>query len=119
MAHATSNGDGLTAFVFAGGASLASIQAGTLRALMEAGIEPDLVVGTSSGALNAALLAARPEPATVKTMIRAWSAYRRRDLFPVDPRTFLRGAAGQGGHLVPNTGLRRVISSSPRVSALR
>ena len=119
MAHATTNGDGRTAFVFAGGASLASIQAGTLRALMEAGIEPDLVVGTSSGALNAAMLAARPQPRTVDTMIRAWSSYRRRDLFPVDPRTLLHGAAGRGGHLVPNTGLRRAISSTLPIRRLQ
>jgi NTE family protein len=108
----TNGDDRPTAFVFAGGASLASIQAGTLRALMEAGHRPDIVVGTSSGALNAALLAARPDPATVDTMIRTWSSYRRRDLFPVNPRTLLRGAAGRGGHLVPNTGLRRAISST-------
>jgi NTE family protein len=113
MAESTIHGDGrTTAFVFAGGASLASIQAGTLRALMETGLRPDMVVGTSSGALNAALLAAQPEPETVDTMIRSWSSYRRRDLFPIRPRTLVQGLAGRGGHLVPNTGLRRVISST-------
>jgi NTE family protein len=120
MAHAATNGDGqTTAFVFAGGASLASIQAGTLRALMETGLRPDMVVGTSSGALNAALLAARPTPQTVDTMIRSWSSYRRRDLFPVNPRTLLRGVSGQGGHLVPNTGLRRAISSTLPIRRLQ
>ncbi|MGN6378173.1 MAG: patatin-like phospholipase family protein [Gaiellales bacterium] len=107
----TDGHNGKTAFVFAGGASLASIQAGTLRALLEAGIRPDIVVGTSSGALNAALFAANPEPAAAEAMTRAWRSHRRRDLFPIRPGTLVRGLTGRGGHLVPNTGLRRVISA--------
>ena len=51
----------LTAFVFAGGASLGAIQAGMLHGLYERGIEADLLVGTSAGALNAAnALASKP-----------------------------------------------------------
>ena len=49
-----------TAFVPAGGAALGAMQAGTLRALYEHGIVPDLLAGTSAGALNAAFLASRP-----------------------------------------------------------
>ena len=46
------------AFVLSGGASLGAVQVGMLRALAERGIHPDLVVGASAGAINAALLAA-------------------------------------------------------------
>ena len=49
-----------TAFVLSGGASLGAMQVGMLRALYERGITPDLLVGTSAGALNAAFLASRP-----------------------------------------------------------
>ena len=43
--------------VLSGGAARGSIQAGMLRALVEAGVRPTHVVGTSVGALNAAFLA--------------------------------------------------------------
>ena len=49
-----------TAFVLAGGAALGAMQTGTLRALYEHGIVPDLLADTSAGILNAAFLASRP-----------------------------------------------------------
>ena len=42
------------AFVLGGGGLLGAHEVGMLRALAEAGIRPDLVVGTSIGALNGA-----------------------------------------------------------------
>jgi hypothetical protein len=54
-----------TAFVLAGGASLGAMQAGMLRALDERGIRPDLLAGTSAGALNAPYIASRAQ--TVQT----------------------------------------------------
>ena len=55
-----------TAFVLAGGAALGAVQAGTLRALYEHGIVPDLLAGTLAGTLNAAFLGSRP-PAVAST----------------------------------------------------
>src|SRR5207247_863425 len=49
-----------TAFVLGGGGLLGAHEVGMLRALAEAGVRPDLVVGTSTGALNAVLVAADP-----------------------------------------------------------
>ncbi len=46
-----------TAFVLGGGGSRGALQVGALRALYEAGIVPDLLVGTSIGAVNAVSLA--------------------------------------------------------------
>ena len=48
-----------TAFVLAGGAALGAMQAGMVHALHERGITPDLLAGTSAGALNAAFPASR------------------------------------------------------------
>ena len=48
-----------TAFVLTGGGSLGVVQAGMLAALHDHGIEPDLLVGTSAGALS------RPETAKI------------------------------------------------------
>jgi NTE family protein len=49
-----------TAFVLGGGGVLGAHEVGMLRALSEAGIRPDLVVGTSVGAINGAFVAADP-----------------------------------------------------------
>ena len=49
-----------TAFVLGGGGVLGAGEVGMLRALLEAGVVPDLVVGTSVGAVNGAFLAAEP-----------------------------------------------------------
>ncbi|HEY2261590.1 MAG TPA: patatin-like phospholipase family protein, partial [Streptosporangiaceae bacterium] len=51
------------AFVLGGGGLLGAHEVGMLRALSEAGIRPDLVVGTSIGAVNGAFIAADPEGA--------------------------------------------------------
>jgi NTE family protein len=62
-----------TAFVLSGGASLGAIQVGMLRALYERELEPDLIIGTSVGALNGGFIASRP--ATVETideLARVW-----------------------------------------------
>jgi NTE family protein len=53
------------AFVLGGGGVLGATQVGMARALLEHGIRPDLVLGTSVGALNGAMLAADPSLATV------------------------------------------------------
>src|SRR5439155_7043598 len=47
------------AFVLSGGASLGAVRVGMLRALVDEGIRPDLLVGTSVGAVNGAFLAGR------------------------------------------------------------
>ena len=48
---------GQIVLVFQGGGALGAYQAGVYQALHEAGIEPDWVVGTSIGAINASLIA--------------------------------------------------------------
>lgn len=48
---------GQTVLVFQGGGALGAYQIGVYQALQEAGIEPDWVIGTSIGAINAALIA--------------------------------------------------------------
>ncbi|MGH3781994.1 MAG: patatin-like phospholipase family protein [Pseudonocardiaceae bacterium] len=54
------------AFVVSGGASLGAIQVGML---LERRITPDLIIGTSIGAVNGAYLASRPAtPATADAL---------------------------------------------------
>jgi NTE family protein len=89
------------AFVFSGGASYAAAQAGMLRAMIGAGIVPDLVVGTSAGALNAVAFAADPSPDGVERLIASWTATRRSDVFPIRPLALANGVLGRTDHLVP------------------
>jgi NTE family protein len=99
-----------TAFVFAGGASLAALQAGMLRALYERGIAAELLVGTSAGALNAAFVASRRQ--TVQTAVelaRVWRDLRREDVFPVSISALVGGLCGKRDHLVADHALRRLV----------
>jgi NTE family protein len=71
-----------TAFVLGGGGLLGAVEVGMLRALLDAGIRPDLVVGTSVGALNGALVAADPTPAVVDRLVELWrSASEGREIY--------------------------------------
>ena len=61
-----------TAFVLGGGGLLGSSEVGMLKALVEAGIRADLVLGTSVGAINGAYYAADPAPVAVTALERLW-----------------------------------------------
>ena len=111
--------DGGTAFVMAGGASLGAIEAGMLRALYEREIVPDFIVGTSAGALNAAFVASRPQtPATADALADVWRSLRRGEVFPLNPLVGLLGFIGSRDHLVPASGLRRLIARYLEVERL-
>jgi NTE family protein len=69
------------AVVLSGGGSLGAAQVGALRALYEAGVRPDLFVGCSVGALNAAFLAVDPSPGRLDELERIWRALQRGDVF--------------------------------------
>jgi NTE family protein len=99
------------AFVLSGGASLGAIQVGMLRALYERGVVPDVIVGTSAGALNGAFVASRPQTvATADALGDVWRGLRRGQIFPLNLVTGLLGFIGTRDHLVPASGLRRLLA---------
>lgn len=98
-----------TAFVLSGGASLGAVEAGMAQALAEAGIRPDVLLGTSAGAINAAYLAGHPWPEAADGLVEVWRGIRRDDVFPIEPRSALLGVAGRRDHLVSNASLRALI----------
>jgi NTE family protein len=99
-----------TAFVLSGGAALGAIQVGMLNALYERGIEPDLIVGTSVGAVNGAFIASRPPtPATTEELAEIWRRLDRGQIFPLNPLTGFLGFFGARRHLVPERGLRDLL----------
>lgn len=60
---------GVTAFVMTGGAGLGAVHVGMLEALYEIGVTPQLIVGTSVGAINGVYIASRPQtPATAQKL---------------------------------------------------
>jgi len=87
-----------TAFVLAGGVALGTMEAGMVRALHERGIPPDLLAGTSAGALNAAFPASRsPAVATAGELAAIWRGLRRSDILPLRSRMVgARGLCGRG-----------------------
>jgi len=70
-----------TVLVLGGGGGRGAAQLGVLRALAKRGIEPDAVVGTSVGALNAAAVAAVGLAAAVPLLERIWASDETRAVF--------------------------------------
>jgi NTE family protein len=76
---------GKLAFVLSGGGARGALQVGALRALIEAGIQPDLMVGTSIGAVNATYLAVQGvNLAGVRGLTDAWRDAIDADLLPAN-----------------------------------
>lgn len=101
-----------TAFVLSGGASLGSVQVGMLLGLAEAGITPDLIVGTSVGAVNGGWAASRPDIARMEALADLWRSLSRNDVFPTRPILGLLGFLGRRPNLVPDSGLRRLLAEN-------
>jgi NTE family protein len=100
-----------TAFVFTGGGSLGAIQVGMLRVLLASGVQPDFVVGSSVGAINASYFAGAPNAAGVATLEGIWAGLRRSDIFPLTLSNAL-GLIRHPGNIVDPAGLRRVIETN-------
>jgi NTE family protein len=98
-----------TAFVLGGGGLLGAHEVGMLRALSEARVRPDLVLGTSIGAVNGAFVAADPDGAAQ----RLTDLWRGESLRVVFSETML-GRAVQlvrsGTHLHAIEPLRRLLA---------
>jgi NTE family protein len=102
---------GQIVLVLQGGGALGAYQVGVYQALHEAGIEPDWVIGTSIGAINAALIAGNEPSERVAQMHRFWDSLQWRTpwgvpaaaagtLNPLANLTTL--TQGIGGFFVPN-----------------
>lgn len=120
---AASTGRPRTALVLSGGGARGAYQAGVLRGLLDAGLfQPgvDLLVGSSAGAINAALLAAyASEPETgVAQLEKLWNTIQPQHVF----RTDLRSLGGIGmrwvrdlsfGGVLRRTGAKSLLDTAP------
>lgn len=117
--------DTRTAFVFSGGGARGALHVGALRALLEAGIRPDMAVGTSIGAWNAAWLARRPTLEGVEELATIWqelqpqqvlfgrrlpAGSRARSLKGLLMLTALRRITGGRSSLYDDAGLRQLLA---------
>jgi NTE family protein len=99
-----------TAFVLSGGGSLGAVQVGMLHALAERGVTPDLMLGTSAGALNAVFVAAHGvRPSALARLAATWAALRRDDVFPVRAPQMLLALSGARDSLCTHHGLKRLV----------
>jgi NTE family protein len=78
---------GQIVLVLQGGGALGSYQAGVYQALHEAGVEPDWIIGTSIGAINASLIAGSEPERRVSRLQEFWKRMEQNPLWKV-PDTF-------------------------------
>ena len=100
-----------TAFVLGGGGVLGSTQVGMLRALAAHGVRPDLVVGTSIGALNGAFAAADPTPRGAARLAEVWDAVAAERVFVENPVRQAARVARSRTHLLSHAPLRHVVDA--------
>ena len=98
-----------TAFVLAGGGSYGAVQVGMLRALCANGVRPDLVAGSSVGAINGAFYAADPSAGGIEKLAALWRGLRRHDIFPI-ALTRLFGALAGADAMFPAHGLSKLLA---------
>ncbi|MEW2549716.1 patatin-like phospholipase family protein [Streptomyces sp. NPDC047002] len=100
------------AFVLGGGGALGAQEVGMLQALFAAGITPDLVVGTSVGAINGAAVAADPSAGAVERLTGLWTGLGRAGVFSGSLADRLATVVRSGGtHLYSADPLRELLAA--------
>lgn len=95
--------------VLSGGGNRGALQASALEVLLGEGIVPDLLVGTSVGAINAAYLAADPTAGQAAALACFWRQARGRDIFPGSRAELVLRLLSRRDHLYSAAGLRRLL----------
>lgn len=102
--------DGPVAFVLGGGGSLGAYEVGMLRALVDAGVVPDLVLGTSVGAINGAVIAALGATReAVKRLTELWTTVGDEDVFAGSVFARVGMLVRSGTHLYTSEPLRGLL----------
>lgn len=96
-------------FVLSGGAARGAVHVGMMQTLLEAGIVPHALVGTSVGALNAAFLGWQTSLDRVHELAEHWLRLGTRDIFPGGTWTRLAHLAQRHTYLYSSDALRELI----------
>jgi NTE family protein len=99
-----------TAFVLAGGGSLGAAQVGMLAELTVAGERPDLIIGVSAGAINAAFFAADPSLQRLDAMAALWQSITTRRALGLSWRSVL-GLVGLRDYVASPHALRDLLTA--------
>lgn len=99
------------AIVLGGGGVFGATQVGMLRALLESGIRPGLVVGTSVGAINGAAIAAAPNIAGVENLAGLWASLAEAGIFTENVLARASTLARYRTHLYSPAPLRRLLTA--------
>jgi NTE family protein len=98
-----------TAFVLSGGGNQGVAQVGMLRAVLERGIVPDVVIGTSAGALNGAAVAYSPNLTGVAQLDAVWTSLTGAEVFPGSRLSRAWNLVRRETHLFEATGLDALV----------
>ncbi len=104
------------AFVLSGGAALGAIQVGMLQALTAVNLQPDIIVGTSAGALNGAMIAELGLTAATEALTTLWRSFTRKDIFPGSRLAQARQLLSTRNSLFPNNQLSDLMCRMLNVS---
>lgn len=111
-------------FVFGGGGSRGAMQVGACYALLEHGLQPDLLVGTSIGAVNAAFIALNGfSKNNLDRLKAAWEEVVQMDLLPANyvwlaVRAMLGRSTNDPSHKIKELFIRHGITPDLRFSDL-
>ena len=103
-----------TAFVLGGGGVLGAVEVGMLRALLERDITPDLVLGTSVGALNGAMVAREPGLPVIDQLTDLWrgASEQTQQVYGDSALRTVRRAMSTGTHLWSSKPLRQASTAA-------
>jgi NTE family protein len=94
----TANPEHKVAFVLSGGGSRGALEVGVLLALLEHGISPRILVGTSIGAVNATAMALKPTLEGARWLGSIWRQVTRKAVLPENYMSMIRRlVAGESG----------------------
>jgi NTE family protein len=88
---------------------LGALQVGVIDSLARRGLVPDLLVGTSVGAINASYWAFNPGPDAGRKLLAAWLDMDRHRVFPRNPFPAIQGLLRGRDHLLDNGGLVQLL----------
>lgn len=99
-------GTSRTAFVLGGGGLRGAVEVGMLLALADAGVQPDIIVGTSIGSFNGALVASMPMEEATRRLELAWRDIAQRRILNESLIARAANVARHRIHLHSNAPLR-------------
>ena len=105
-----SSGEERNVFVLSGGAARGAVQVGMMEVLLEHGIVPHALVGTSVGALNAAFMGLRPDQSRAQELRTRWMRLGTQDIFPGGTLTRVGHLLRQRPYLFSSAALARLIA---------